>query len=58
MIERIDQGTRIGGIGIDQGTMIEGIGIEIVEMTAAATGNADQIVIEMNDHDQETRTET
>jgi hypothetical protein len=54
MIEGIDQETMTEGI--DQGTMIEGIGI--VEMTAAATGtagmNADQTVIEMNAHDQET----
>jgi hypothetical protein len=59
MIEGIGQGTRIGGRGIDLGTMTEGIGI--VEMTAAATGtagmNADQTVIEMNAHDQETRIE-
>jgi len=55
MIEGIDQETRIGGRGIDQGTMIEGIGI--VEMSEAATGTADQTVIEMNAHDQETRTE-
>jgi hypothetical protein len=55
MIEGIGLGTRIGGRGIDQGTMIEGIGT--VEMTAAATGTADQTVIEMNAHDQEIRIE-
>ena len=66
MIEEIDQETTIGGIGIDQETTIGGIGIGqgtmtggigSVEMTVAATENADQTVIEMNAHDQEIRKE-